>query len=333
MKLIETFSVTRSKRCMLVFDPKCRVIIPRSRKLDKIALAKGRDIASVKSRGSRTMHRTLSTQSMQDDSPPPNDSQPRLKRSKSIIDFSKVRSILKTPSDKPRSIFNRRKSISFSQTNEIIEQNSSPQSADDAMLIDFSDCSPTSSNQQPNARVLTAGVLQPEVLHTTNEPMQRDIDNVESNESTQIHNYYSVLDEFDPFNGSSTVNDDCEHELNQLFSASNIANETTGIENENQSVNESLQSILNQNSGIQNASFTSDAIADDSIGFEKEKAPTPVSLQLAIDHDQNYSLDQNSPSTSSGRRCSTATLLVIEINLHIYYDFGYKFRQIHFFRF
>lgn len=102
LNILNFILVTRNRLRLLrnaKYDKLCRVKLPRVIKLDKVALMKTRTVP---------LRRALSERHIAQNSPP------KLIRSKSTFDLSKVRSILKTPADKPASIFARRKSVTFS---------------------------------------------------------------------------------------------------------------------------------------------------------------------------------------------------------------------------
>lgn len=89
------FSVTRSQAKRLAdgnYNEKCRINIVRRRDLEKSALVKP---------SSRPIQKRKSTANFDFEAGP------------SSVDMTKVRSILKTPSDKPRGIYGRRKSVTF----------------------------------------------------------------------------------------------------------------------------------------------------------------------------------------------------------------------------
>lgn len=158
--------------------------ISRNKKLDKIAIIKP---------GHRCLQRAKSTHISQDLSPV----QPKRRRS---MDLLKIRSILKIPHGKPRSIFGRCKSVNFAAQDDLscaidetndqsFQDNPTPPSQNDVLLIDFSDGDSNVPNQgnNSNANPLTRDTIDTKKSAQTNGEGQ----------SMNIQ-FQSLLDEFDP---------------------------------------------------------------------------------------------------------------------------------------
>lgn len=198
------FSVTRSRMNILqnAQYKKVCVKISRNNKLDEIAMLQS---------NRRCLQRSRSTHTLRHLSPV----QPQRRQS---MDLSKVRSILKIPNDKPRSLFGRRKTVTFlaqdnlpcanSKTNNQSSQDNenpvSSNSKDDELLIDFSDVGFNEPNQVNTNNAIF--FIRDETMKIT-----------QTNEARQSMNIQSLLEDFDPLMTSDGAQD-------QTLTESNLCN-------------------------------------------------------------------------------------------------------------
>lgn len=122
----------------------------------------------------------------------------KLTRSKSTLDLTKIRSILKTPADKPSKIFGRRKSVTFSTSGPVQTYSGKKQNEN---LIDFSDQPLTSDKSQNPARLVMGSMLKPTIVHAnvgvsvmlSNEPSTSTCAKTTSNNKMTITEMVSKL--------------------------------------------------------------------------------------------------------------------------------------------
>lgn len=194
-----SFLVTRSTSKYLQrsqYDRPCKIEIPLNETLNQVA------------RSLRPLHRQLSVGNLaQVDSPQVSPPRPAVPK----FDIAKIRSILKNPIGKPKSIIGRRKSMGARVNFQHVDVVARQTSEDVADLIDLSEqnenrCADDSTETNPNGTATPSVHLAPSESDSGSQSQPIDVfDPIPSTTGTVPPNNQSLLESFD-WNQPSTSN-------------------------------------------------------------------------------------------------------------------------------